>query len=92
MKFAGFVAWAMLGTAVWFLAVVIVWMSLVGDWDDPHPPNPIAAWSVALTSIAAIVVIGWSLRVRAVRYAALGSLPLQFAWWLFMIPKAGIPN
>lgn len=91
-KLGAFVAWVLFGAAVWFLSQAVVFMGLVGDWDDPHPPNPIAAWSVVLISMTAIVMIGWSLRVRAVRYAALASLPLQFAWWLLMIPKAGIPN
>ena len=91
-KFGDFVAWVLIGGAVWFLSGVVVFMMLVGDWDQPHPPNPIAAWSVVLISMVAIVVIGWRLRVRAVRFAALASVPVQFAWWLFMIPKAGIPN
>lgn len=91
-KLGRLVAWALWGAAVWFLGTVIVFMGLIGDWDNPHSPNPIAAWSVALISIAATVVIGWSLRVRVVRYAALASLPVQLAWWVLMIPKAGIPN
>lgn len=85
-------AWTTFAAGVWFFAVCVVWLSLIGDWDDPHPPNPIAAWSVALASMAAILLIAWRLRFRVVRYVALASLPLQFAWWLFMIPKAGIPN
>ncbi|WP_420621985.1 hypothetical protein [Candidatus Poriferisodalis sp.] len=42
--------------------------------------------------MATIAVIGWCMRVRVVRYAALASLPVQLAWWAFMIPNAGIPN
>ncbi|WP_419554684.1 hypothetical protein [Candidatus Poriferisodalis sp.] len=91
-KFGRLTAWALWSAFVWWWSFVVVWMGLIGDWDDPHPPNRIAAWSVALISMATIAVIGWRMRVRVVRYAALASLPVQLAWWAFMIPKAGIPN
>ncbi|WP_419921327.1 hypothetical protein [Candidatus Poriferisodalis sp.] len=91
--FGKFVAWVLSGALVWFYSAVIVWMSLVGDWDDPHPPNPIAAWSVAAISMAAITLIARSMRVRAVLYTAFAMLPVQLvSWGLFVIPNAGIAN
>ena len=84
--------WLLMSAGIVLLMSMVVWLSLVGDWDEPHPPNPIAAWSVALISMAAVTLAGWRARFRFMRYAALVSLPLQFGWWLFMIPKAGLPN
>ena len=91
--FGKFVAWVGSGAVVWFFSTLIVWMGLIGDWDDPHPPNPIAAWSVAAISMAAITLIARSMRVRAVLYTAFAMFPLQLAWWgLLVIPNAGIAH
>ena len=91
--FGKFVAWVLSGAVVWFSSNVVVWMGLIGDWDDPHPPNPIAAWSVAVISMAVITLIARSMRLRAVLYTAFAMLPVQLVWWgLFVIPNAGIAN
>lgn len=74
-------------------ATVIVTASLVGDWDDPMPPNPIAAWAVAGTAAVATVLIARRTKVRSLMIASTAALPLQALYWaLLVMPAAGRSN
>lgn len=90
---ADWVVWIVLSTFIVGFATVIVSMSLVGDWDDPMPPNPIAAWSVAVAAAAATVLIALHTKARSLIIASIVALPLQALYWASLVmPAAGQPN
>lgn len=87
------ILWAVVSVCVLVFATMIVTMSLVGDWDDPMPPNPVAAWSVAGVAAASTWFVAWRTRNRSVVKAAIVAIPLQALYWaLLVMPAAGQPN
>ncbi|MDE0133442.1 MAG: hypothetical protein OXM54_01260 [Acidimicrobiaceae bacterium] len=85
--------WIVLSAFIVGFATLIVSMSLVGDWDEPMPPNPIAAWSVAGAAAVAMVLIARHTKVRSLMIASIVALPLQALYWaLLVMPAAGQPN
>jgi len=87
------IVWIVLSAFIVGFSTVIVGMWLVGDWDDPMPPHPIAAWSVAGAAAAATVLIARHTKVRSLMIASIVALPLQASYWaLLVIPAAGQPN
>lgn len=93
LKRDAWVIWAVLSLCIVVFAAIVVTMSLVGDWDDPMPPNPVAAWSVAGIAAASTLFVAWRTRNRWVMKTAIVAVPLQALYWVLMVmPAAGQPN
>ena len=85
--------WAVVSLCIVVFATMIVTMSLTGDWDDPMPPNAIAAWSVAGTAAMAAVLIARCTKVRSIMIASIVAIPPQALYWaLLVMPAVGEPS
>lgn len=75
------IVWLTSSAVIVFVATLLVGGVLVGDWDDPVPPNPAASWSIALLAAVLTLLIAWRTRSRSVKVGAVLALPLQALLW-----------